>query len=101
MNGFQVVQHLPGPAWVTGLSLRDQEGVCAHIGTMQVWLEARSLVMGGPFLDDEGGGMAILRFAGVEQAEASARSDPAVRAGLLTPRVRPWMPGMSAVPLDL
>lgn len=101
MNGFQVVQHLPRPAWVTGLSLRDQEGVCAHIGTMQVWLEARSLVMGGPFLDDEGGGMAILRFAGVEQAEASARADPAVRAGLLTPRVRPWMPGMSAVPLDL
>ena len=101
MNGFQVVQHLPGPAWVTGLSLRDQEGVCAHIGTMQVWLEARSLVMGGPFLDDEGGGMAILRFADVEQAEASARADPAVLGGLLTPRVRPWMPGMSAVPLDL
>jgi uncharacterized protein YciI len=92
VNGYQVVHHL---------SLRDQEGVGAHIGTMRAWLETGNLVIGGPFLDEEGGGMAVLRFAGLEQAEESARADPAVRAGLLAPRVRPWMPGMSALALDL
>jgi uncharacterized protein YciI len=101
VTGFQVVQHLPGPKWHAGLALREQEGVGAHIATMQAWLEQQVLVMGGPFLDDEGGGMAIVCFPTVQDAEASARADPATRAGLLTPRVRPWMPGMSSVQLDL
>ena len=99
MRALQVVAHTPGPAWVPGVSFRDQPGVEHHLGTMRGWLEDGHLVMGGPFLDDAGGGMAVVAFDSVEAADAAAQADRAVRAGLLRAAVRPWLAGMSAVDL--
>ncbi|MDT7571523.1 MAG: uncharacterized protein QOE05_1697 [Actinomycetota bacterium] len=97
MTSLQVIEHVPGPAWLSGVGFRDQPGVADHRATMKGWLAAGQLVMGGPFLDGEGGGMAIVRFDDVGAAAAAAQSDPAVQAGLLVATARPWLAGLSAV----
>lgn len=99
MTALQVIAHRPGPAWREGVGFRDQPGVEVHLATMRSWLESGHLVMGGPFLDDAGGGMAVVRFEDVASAEAAANADPAVHAGLLLATVRPWLAGLSALPL--
>ena len=63
MTVLQLISHTPGPAWVDGVSFREQPGVEHHLATMRGWLEGGHLVMGGPFLDADGGGVAIVRFA--------------------------------------
>jgi uncharacterized protein YciI len=96
---LQVVSHRPGPAWLAGVPFREQPGVEHHLGTMRGWLEGGHLVMGGPFLDDAGGGMAVVAFGSIDEADAAAQADPAVLAGLLQASVRPWLVGMSSVEL--
>jgi uncharacterized protein YciI len=66
---------------------------------MKQWLADGHLVLGGPFLDDGGGGMAIVRFRDVQSADAAAQADAAVRAGLLVATTRPWLAGLSGVDL--
>jgi len=97
VTSLQVIAHSPGPAWVPGVSFREQPGVEHHLASMRGWLEDGHLVMGGPFLDGSGGGMAIVAFDTVEEADAAAQADRAVREGLLRATVRPWLVGMSAV----
>ena len=99
MRGLQVVTHRPGPAWVPGVSFREQPGVEDHLATMRGWLDSGHLLMGGPFLDDGGGGLAIVAFDSLADARAAAQADRAVRAGLLHAEVRPWLVGMSSVDL--
>ena len=100
MTALQVVAHTPGPAWLPGTTFRDQPGVDEHLATMKRWLADGRLVMGGPFLDSDGGGMAIVRFDDVATADAAAQRDPAVQAGLLVATTRPWLAGLSAVEVD-
>lgn len=92
-----VVFHLPGPAWQAGKSLLEQPGVMDHVGHYGRLLEAGKLAMGGPHLDERGGGM-MIPAAGVALAEleAFAAQDPAVKSGLLRVEIRPWLVGMSA-----
>ena len=92
-----VVFHRPGPAWRAGRTLFDQPGVRAHVGHWRQWLEAGKLALGGPHLDDGGGGM-MVPTAGVPEDEvrAFAAADPAVQDGTLVADVRPWMIGMAA-----
>ena len=92
-----VVFHRPGPRWRKGAPLLEQDGVAQHVAHYRQLLDAGKLQMGGPFLDDEGGGM-MIAVPGVDPAElrAFAEADPAVRGGLLTVEVRPWLMGMSA-----
>jgi uncharacterized protein YciI len=101
MTQLQLIAHTPGPRWVAGVSLGEQEGVEHHLATLSGWLESGRLVMGGPFLDADGGGVAIVRFDSLADAEAAAQADRAVVEGLLRARVRPWLAGMSAVDLDV
>jgi uncharacterized protein YciI len=97
MTVLQLVAHSPGPAWVSGVPFREQPGVEHHLATMKGWLEDGHLVMGGPFLDEDGGGVAIVCFDSVEEADAAAQADRAVKEGLVTARTRPWLAGLSAV----
>lgn len=92
-----VVFHKSGPKWLPGKSLFEQPGVMDHIGHYKKLLEARKLAFGGPHLDEAGGGM-MIPMAGVTESEiiAFAAEDPAVKSGLLTFEVRPWLIGMSA-----
>ncbi len=90
-----VVVHAPGPLWKKGISFREQPGVGDHVRFMAGLAERDQLVMGGPFLDDSGG-MAVLRVADAAEARRIAETDPAVRSGLLTFTVRPWLVPMGA-----
>jgi len=90
-----VVIHSPGPAWRTGVPAFEQEGLPLHVAHYAELLKQGKLVMGGPFLDTESGGIMIAE-PGVSEQElrAFAAADPAVRSGLLTFKVRPWLAGL-------
>lgn len=90
-----VVFHVPGPKWIQGKPIFEQQGVEAHIAHYRTLLEQHKLMAGGPFLDGIGGGMMIPEPGLTEQEIAAfAAADPAVIAGLLTFEVRPWLIGM-------
>lgn len=92
-----VVCHGAGPRWQRGVAAFEQDGAREHAGHYRALLDEGKLVLGGPFLDDEGGGLMIVA-EGVDHAElvAFAAADPAVRSGLLTVAVRPWFVGLRA-----
>jgi len=90
-----VVIHHPGPKWVEGKSIFEQPGLEAHIEHYRKLLAEGKLMVGGPFLDDDGGGMMIPEpGTSREEIATFAEADPAVRSGLLTFEVRPWLVGM-------
>ena len=92
-----VVLHAPGPRWEPGKNLFDQAGVKEHAEHYRKLLAKGKLSLGGPHLDERGGGM-MVPTAGVSEAEirSFAAEDPAVKSGLLLVEVRPWLIGMSA-----
>lgn len=92
-----VVFHRPGPQWLPGKTLFEQPGVMEHVTHYRQLLESGRLALGGPHLDEAGGGM-MVPAAGVprEEMAAFAAADPAVRAGVLVFEIRPWLIGMSA-----
>jgi uncharacterized protein YciI len=94
-----VVLHSPGPAWEPGKNLFEQVGVREHAEHYRKLLAAGKLEMGGPHLDERGGGM-MIPMAGVDEEEIRryAAEDPAVLSGLLQVDVRPWLIGMRAEP---
>ena len=90
-----VAFHVPGPNWRKGVPLNAQPGVREHIEHYRKLFQAGKLAMGGPFLDDAGGGM-MIAASGVDRDEfvAFVAADPAVVNGLMTFQVRPWAVGM-------
>ncbi len=94
-----VVVHAPGPNWKPGVPFFEQEGVHEHVAHFRQLLADGRLHMGGPFLDEFGGGMMIPNEALTEaEIAAFANADPAVASGLLRVAVRPWMVGMKGDP---
>jgi uncharacterized protein YciI len=91
-----VVFHHPGPSWLPGKSMFEQAGVREHVEHYRKLLLAGKLALGGPHLDDRGGGM-MITTSGVPESEVKqfAAEDPAVKSGLLTFEVRPWLVGMN------
>jgi uncharacterized protein YciI len=92
-----VVLHSPGPKWEPGKSLFEQDGVREHAQHYRALLAGGKLALGGPHLDERGGGM-MIPAAGVSEEEirSFAAEDPAVKSGLLLVEIRPWLIGMSA-----
>ncbi len=90
-----VVFHRPGPNWQPGKSMFEQAGLQSHIAHYRQWLKEDKLVLGGPHLDEQGGGMMLPR-AGLSEEEVRtfALADPAVQSGLLRVEIRPWLIGM-------
>jgi uncharacterized protein YciI len=96
---YYVLFHTPGPTWKLGVSFRDQPGIDQHLVYMS-GVEAKGrLLIGGPFLDDSGG-MMVLKVGSTDEAEAIAGADPAVKAGLLQVKVRPWLAALGGVAAD-
>lgn len=91
-----VILHSAGPSWQLDKSMFEQAGVQEHVAHYRKLLEAGKLALGGPHLDEKGGGM-MIPVAGVSQDEITrfANDDPAVKSGLLLAEVRPWLIGMS------
>ena len=90
-----VVVHMPGPRWKAGVALFEQDGLDLHVAHYRTLLAADKLLIGGPFLDERSGGF-MIAAPGVDEVElrAFAADDPAVRSGLLTFELRPWLAGM-------
>ncbi len=91
-----VVIHTPGPKWVPGKIMFEQPGIREHVGHYQKLLGAGKLALGGPNLDEKGGGM-MIPAAGVSEDEIRtfAQEDPAVKSGVLLAEIRQWLVGMS------
>ena len=90
-----VVLHKPGPKWQTGVDYRQQAGVNEHVQHYFKLHEQGKLQLGGPFLLQDAGGMMITtKDVSLEEIEAFAAEDPAVKSGLLIYEVRPWMTAM-------
>ncbi len=90
-----VVLHTPGPKWQYGVDYRQQDGVSEHVGHYLKLHEQGKLELGGPFLlPDVGGMMITTKEVSLEEIEAFAAEDPAVKSGLLVYEVRPWMTPM-------
>ena len=87
-----VIIHMPGPAWEKGVPPLEQKGLQEHVSHYAQLLTDGKLSLGGPFMDEVSGGMMIPE-PGVSESEirAFAQSDPAVKSGLLTYHIRPWM----------
>jgi uncharacterized protein YciI len=80
-----------GPGWTPGDTpelAKIQEGHLAHLTAM--W-KAGKLVLAGP-LEDAGDwrGVLIYRTKTLEEAQALANDDPAVKAGRLKVAMHPW-----------
>ena len=80
--------YAPGPQWLAGPPVTEQN-IGAHRAYMAE-LYARGRVLGGPFLDDAGGGLALLRAKGRDEATALLAADPAIREGVFIGVVRRW-----------
>ena len=92
----QVVIHSPGPQWLPGVDFREQPGVMEHVQHYAKLHEDSRLLLGGPFIDANSGGMMIAtEDVSREELEAFAASDPAVSTGLLKYEVKTWYVAMA------
>jgi uncharacterized protein YciI len=87
-----VVVHSTGPSWKAGIAAFEQEGLQLHVAHYADLLQQRKLALGGPFLDAKSGGLMVAEPDVSEQElREFAAGDPAVKSGLLTFEVRPWL----------
>ncbi len=92
-----VVFHVPGPRWVPKRHPLQQPGVNEHFAYLAGAFESGKILMGGPFLAEDAGGMMILNTEISEnEARTLAAEDPGVASGLIRAEVRPWMVTLKA-----
>ena len=60
----------------------------AHMANIGRMVEEKTLMLAGPF--EGGGGIFILKVNSMEEAEKLAARDPAISAGRLLTKIRPW-----------
>lgn len=60
----------------------------AHMANIGRMVEEKTLMLAGPF--ENGGGIFILKVETLEEAKKLAARDPAVSAGRLLTKIRPW-----------
>jgi len=81
--------YAPGPQWLAGRPVTEQN-LGAHRAYMADLYARGRVLLGGPFLDDAGGGVALVRAKGRDEATALLAADPAIREGVFTGVVRRW-----------
>ena len=71
----------------------------AHLDNIKRMAEEGSLVLAGPFMDDDDiRGIYIFNVATIEEARALTETDPAIQAGRLVMELHPWY-GTAALPV--
>lgn len=81
-------QYSPGPAWRTGVPMR-QQGLGPHAAYMQQLQDEGRLFAGGGYASDDGG-MAIVVAADLDEARAILAADPAITSGIFVAELRHW-----------
>ena len=89
MKQYFLIIHSPGPAWKVGEGFQNQN-LMEHGGYIHSLYQKGIAIEGGPFLDDSGG-MAIIMAEDAAQAEEIMNQDPALKSGVFTAELRPWM----------
>ena len=84
-----VVIYTPGPAWLEGKPVTEQPFFREHISYMQQVFAARQLLMGGAFLDNQGG-LGILDGNTDAQELEIVLHDPFVLARVVASHLHPW-----------
>ncbi len=85
---FVLLKHGPNRTETDSVKLmKIQEGHMAHINNMA---EKGILMVAGPFGDEKGGGIFILKTETYEEAENLCNQDPAIISGRLVAEIRPW-----------
>ena len=105
MKQFFAVLYGPGKRWVDGKAMAEQP-LDAHIAYVKSLSDDGTVLMAGPFLEDDAG-LTILQADSLEEARLIIAEDPDVRDEVLRADVRPWCPlrldgpGYEAPPLRL
>ena len=81
--------YTPGPRWLTGRPIEEQD-LDGHRDYMAGLYAQGRVLFAGPFLDNAGGGMAIVRASNRNGAMALLVADPAIEHGVYTGKVRSW-----------
>jgi len=77
-----------GPAWLAGKSVFEQP-LQAHLAYMRALVASKTLIFGGPFLDDSGG-LIVVDVASPQDASKLAQNDPAVLEQIMVAEAHPW-----------
>ena len=89
-----VVVYTPGSAWIQGKRVVEQPFFKDHARYMRQFFDDKRLLMGGPFLDNQGG-LGILEVANEAQAREIIEQDPAVLEKVFQPTLHPWHPAFN------
>ena len=90
---FAVV-YTPGPAWIQEKQVVEQPFFKEHARYMRRFFDDRRLLMGGFFLDNQGG-LGILEVANEAEAREIVEQDPAVLEKVFQPHLHPWHPAFN------
>ena len=86
-SSFLVV-YSPGPSWIKGKSAKEQP-LKEHFKYLTGLFEKGILKLGGPFSDGSGGA-ALIEAKDETDALAVIQNDPAVKSGVMTPKITKW-----------
>ena len=88
-----------GPQWTAEETPELQRLQAAHVAYGHQLLEAGTLVLNGPLLDDvDLRGVGVFRVGSLAEAQALSDADPAVQAGRLVSEIHPWMVSKGILP---
>jgi uncharacterized protein YciI len=73
---YHAVIRVPGPAWVTGQGMREQDGWEAHAEFMDALAAEGFIVLGGPLADGHGRALHIVDAADEQEIERRFAHDP-------------------------
>jgi uncharacterized protein YciI len=90
MKQFFAVLYGPGKKWIDGKSMLEQP-LDAHIAYVKSLSDDGTVLMAGPFSDDDAG-LTILQADGLAEARLIIDEDPDVRDDVLRAQVRSWRP---------
>jgi len=90
MKQFFAVLYGPGRRWVEGKSIFEQP-LDGHIAYVKSLSDDGTVLMAGPFADDDAG-LTILQADNLEEANLIIAEDPDVREDVLRADVRCWCP---------
>ena len=81
--------YTPGPAWQTVKTVAELPCYREHVRYIEQVFAARQLLMGGAFLDNQGG-LGILDVEDEAQARQIVEHDPFVLGRVVEPHLHPW-----------
>lgn len=89
-----VVVYTPGSAWIPEKLIFEQPFFKEHARYMKRFFDGKQIIMGGPFMDNQGG-LGIIEAASEAEAGEIVQQDPAVLAQVFQPGLHPWLAGFN------